>query len=249
MVGGALTKDGDIVQAALAPSTLLKAIAVGVSGVATACLLMYFSSVTESDRAKTGTATTLTLGHNASSVEGKYVGWSVAIVKGAGEGQTRKVTEYDADNKVVTVDPQWYCDPDATSRYRSSWCASGLVSCCGDSCIYHIASGSHGGLPFAHCIRSTRVRQASTSHVTNTFIWSLLRLSSKGFCVRAPIHPSSPKPSSMALNQIQTPFLKRHSPVTCSVRPTGNGGGSATTILMPRRLGGSRRGELGIASR
>lgn len=106
-------------QAALAPSTLLKAIAVGCSGVAAACLLMYFSSVTESDRAKTGTATTLSLGHNASSVEGKYVGWRVAIVKGAGEGQTRTVTEYDADAKVVTVDPQWYCDPDATSRYES----------------------------------------------------------------------------------------------------------------------------------
>ena len=141
VVGGALTKDGDIVQAALAPSTLLKAIAVGVSGVATACLLMYFSSVTESDRAKTGTATTLTLGHNASTVEGKYVGWSVAIVKGAGEGQTRKVTEYDADNKVVTVDPQWYCDPDATSRYKSLWCA------------FWFSELLWGSLYLTHCLR------------------------------------------------------------------------------------------------
>lgn len=103
--------------AVMVPATLLKAIAVGASGVAVACLVMYFSSVTEGDRARTGTATTLSLGANASSVEGKYVGWSVTITSGAGEGQTRSVTTYDCDARVITVGPQWSCDPDATSRY------------------------------------------------------------------------------------------------------------------------------------
>jgi hypothetical protein len=183
------------VQAALAPSTLLKAIAVGVSGVATACLLMYFSSVTESDRAKTGTATTLTLGHNASSVQGKYVGWRVAIVKGAGEGQTRTVTEYDADTKVLTVDPQWYCDPDATSRYMSSCCAACRVSCSTDTCESHICFRLPWRPPVLPCTRNTRgCILHITYHQHHRLCLPPPHVQPRCLRARAPINPSPPKP-------------------------------------------------------
>jgi hypothetical protein len=75
--------------------------------------------------AQGGTASTITLATSASSVHGAYNGMWIEITGGTGSGQVRKITDYNGDTKVATVDTNWDAgeEPDTTSTYRIHWVA------------------------------------------------------------------------------------------------------------------------------
>jgi phage tail sheath protein FI len=61
---------------------------------------------------------TITLADGASDTKDAYKEMQITIVEGTGSSQTRKITDYDKDSKVATVDSNWETQPDATSVYR-----------------------------------------------------------------------------------------------------------------------------------
>jgi Tfp pilus assembly protein PilW len=67
--------------------------------------------------AVTATSTSITLGSNAESASGSYVGMTIQIVAGSGAGQIRSVSAYTGSTRVATVGPAWTSIPDNTSQY------------------------------------------------------------------------------------------------------------------------------------
>jgi hypothetical protein len=67
----------------------------------------------------TGTDSSITLKAASSSTNKWYVGLTIQIVEGAGNGQTRTIYEYDGNTKVARVQPDWdpADTPAAGSRY------------------------------------------------------------------------------------------------------------------------------------
>lgn len=63
------------------------------------------------------TAHTVTLEHRASGVDNFYKNFNIAICSGAGSGQVRKVTDYDAAARRAVLESEWLVLPDATSFY------------------------------------------------------------------------------------------------------------------------------------
>lgn len=74
------------------------------------------------------TSTTCVLDAGASSVTGDYVGQSLLIVSGTGNGQTKTISAYDGATKTATV-TTWTTTPDATSVF----------------CIYNADAPTNGG--------------------------------------------------------------------------------------------------------
>jgi len=67
--------------------------------------------------AATGTATSITLGSGASTVNDYYNLMTVYISAGTGNGQLKTITDYVGSTKVATVST-WTTNPDATSVYE-----------------------------------------------------------------------------------------------------------------------------------
>lgn len=67
--------------------------------------------------ARGATADTVTLENRASSIDGFYNNYNIAICGGAGSGQVRKITGYDGAARMAVVDPGWLTEPDAASLY------------------------------------------------------------------------------------------------------------------------------------
>ena len=75
------------------------------------------SSVILTEHAVSGTANTITLGNDASSVDGAYDPAMITIINGLGVGQTRLILEYEGSTKKAVIDRNWKIIPDATSEY------------------------------------------------------------------------------------------------------------------------------------
>lgn len=73
------------------------------------------TGVNHSDTAAAGGATSITLGSSAVAVADFYVGATITITGGTGNGQSKTITEY-TSGKVATVSA-WTTAPDATSTY------------------------------------------------------------------------------------------------------------------------------------
>jgi len=50
-------------------------------------------------------------------VDNYYQGMFIEITSGTGAGQIRRITSYDGDNAIATIDPTWTDVPDLTSTY------------------------------------------------------------------------------------------------------------------------------------
>jgi hypothetical protein len=64
------------------------------------------------------TPATIKLAPNASDTPNFYVNMQVEITDGLGFGQFKKITQYNAANKVCILEGSWNVVPDITSRYR-----------------------------------------------------------------------------------------------------------------------------------
>ncbi|MDA9421112.1 neuraminidase-like domain-containing protein [Bradyrhizobium sp. CCBAU 53380] len=67
--------------------------------------------------AQAGSVSTITLASNASSDNGAYDGYYIALTGGTGSGQRRLITAYDGTTKIATVVQNWTTVPDSTSAY------------------------------------------------------------------------------------------------------------------------------------
>lgn len=96
-------------------------------GVSYYCRIYYLPTAPDLHRAvaQTGAASTITLGLNAatttlgkvSSIDNYYKGMYIEIFSGTGEGQIRRITQYDGTTKIATIDPVWTTTPNTTSIY------------------------------------------------------------------------------------------------------------------------------------
>jgi len=68
-------------------------------------------------KAQGSTANAIKLEARASSVNGFYDGYTIALVGGTGAGQVRKVTAYSGATRTATVDRNWDVMPDGTTTY------------------------------------------------------------------------------------------------------------------------------------
>lgn len=68
--------------------------------------------------AQGGGQNTITLAANETAEDNFYNGYFVAVAGGTGAGQERKITGYNGNTKVATVDHDWAAPPDSTSIYR-----------------------------------------------------------------------------------------------------------------------------------
>ena len=83
---------------------------------------VYMQNSTCTPEALAGTVVTaasnsVTLGSNAASVDGRYVGVTLQIVAGPGAGQMRNIGTYAGTTRLATVSPAWATIPDHTSQY------------------------------------------------------------------------------------------------------------------------------------
>jgi hypothetical protein len=69
--------------------------------------------------ASAGGATSITFDSAADPRTSYYVGCSIYIVSGTGNGQIRTVTAYVGSTKVATVDSAWTVNPDSTSVFST----------------------------------------------------------------------------------------------------------------------------------
>lgn len=70
-----------------------------------------------SGTATAGAGLTMTLAGSASAVDDYYNGKFIDITGGTGQGQRRKVADYNGTTKVLLVAEAWTTNPDATSTY------------------------------------------------------------------------------------------------------------------------------------
>lgn len=63
------------------------------------------------------TSTSVTLGMNASMVNGFYTGVMLRTISGTGAGQYRWIASYDGSTRVATINTPWAVIPDGTTRY------------------------------------------------------------------------------------------------------------------------------------
>lgn len=64
-----------------------------------------------------GGANTIKLESTADNHDDFYNGMQIEITGGTGSGQTRTITDYDGDDRLVTVDTNWSTNPDTDSVY------------------------------------------------------------------------------------------------------------------------------------
>lgn len=67
---------------------------------------------------QTASNANITLGANASDVDGAYDGLTIEITGGTGTGQTNTISEYDGDTKIAKVASAWTVPPDDASDYQ-----------------------------------------------------------------------------------------------------------------------------------
>ncbi len=68
--------------------------------------------------ATVGSANQMQLTLNSNSTADYYNGWTVTIVRGAGAGQSRQITDYDGMTQRITgMNSDWLITPDTTSEY------------------------------------------------------------------------------------------------------------------------------------
>ncbi len=67
--------------------------------------------------AESATSTTITFDANAATVTGGYVGVTIRIIAGAGQGQMRNISAYNGGTRTATVSSPWITIPDNTSQY------------------------------------------------------------------------------------------------------------------------------------
>lgn len=72
--------------------------------------------VLDSGTSQTGTATTITLRSNASSIDDFYNGGVIEIIGSTGQGQSRQIADYVGSTRAATVST-WVTNPDNTSIY------------------------------------------------------------------------------------------------------------------------------------
>lgn len=76
------------------------------------------NTIQNSGTAQAGGATSITLAAGASASDDEYNDFYVRITGGTGEGQSRRITDYDGTTKVATVASAWGTNPDGTSTYE-----------------------------------------------------------------------------------------------------------------------------------
>lgn len=79
----------------------------------------------EAGTVRSATRTGIELDDDAA--EGDLAGRAIFIERGAGEGQYRRITAYDAAARVATVDRAWDPVPNESSVYRIEWIFAGLT--------------------------------------------------------------------------------------------------------------------------
>ncbi len=68
--------------------------------------------------ATVGSANQMQLTLNSNNTADYYNGWTVTIVRGAGAGQSRQITDYDgATQRITGMNSDWLISPDTTSEY------------------------------------------------------------------------------------------------------------------------------------
>lgn len=67
--------------------------------------------------AREAASNTVTLEYRASSIEGFYNNYNIAVCGGSGSGQVKKITGYDGASRRAVVDSNWLAAPDAGSFY------------------------------------------------------------------------------------------------------------------------------------
>lgn len=77
-----------------------------------------FVNIQSTGTVKEGTATTVTLADDESSIDDTYNGSWIIITAGLGINQIRKVFDYDGSTKIVTIQQNWNIIPDNTSIYE-----------------------------------------------------------------------------------------------------------------------------------
>jgi hypothetical protein len=65
----------------------------------------------------TATARTIQLDLAAAAVDDAYVGRTICIMSGTGDGQSRVIRAYDSNRRAMVV-PNWVVVPNATSAYK-----------------------------------------------------------------------------------------------------------------------------------
>jgi prepilin-type N-terminal cleavage/methylation domain-containing protein len=74
--------------------------------------------------AQTASADTIKLGMNASMTNDAYVNFAIRAVSGAGAGQVRFITDYDATTRVATISTPWTVIPNGTTAYAFDYVLS-----------------------------------------------------------------------------------------------------------------------------
>lgn len=78
----------------------------------------HLPEILEEDRAQGGSNNTITLSLNAQSKNDYYKDFFITIISGSGNGQIRKIINYDGISKTVQIDRDWVIAPDITSFYK-----------------------------------------------------------------------------------------------------------------------------------
>lgn len=67
--------------------------------------------------ARGAASNTITLENRASSIDGFYNNYNIAVCGGSGSGQVKKITGYEGASRRAVVDSDWIAAPDAGSFY------------------------------------------------------------------------------------------------------------------------------------
>lgn len=74
--------------------------------------------IVEEETAQAGTQNTISLFGGASPINDYYKGMFIKIISGPGEGEIKKIIEYNATTKVATIKGSWSTIPQNNSVYR-----------------------------------------------------------------------------------------------------------------------------------
>ncbi len=78
----------------------------------------HLPTINETANPQSATQNTITLASSASEEPDYYKGAFIKIVSGSGEGQIRKIIEYNPTTKVATIGGSWEILPESSSLYK-----------------------------------------------------------------------------------------------------------------------------------
>jgi hypothetical protein len=127
----------------------------------------YETKVVSYGIAQVGTANTITLAGNESSVNEIYTNATITIVSGTGVGQTRSIKSYNGITKVIGVSINWSIIPDATSTY--------VIQAVGSARVSEVLTAAVNSNSFAvNAIDSTAIAASAVDEIVDQ-VWSELR--------------------------------------------------------------------------